>query len=40
VGYVREMILAGYTAEQIEATWEADVERFKQQRKPYLIYED
>lgn len=40
VGYVREMILAGYTAEQIEAAWEADVEKFKQQRKPYLIYEE
>ena len=39
VGYVREMILAGYTAEQIESSWEGDVERFLEQRKPYLIYE-
>lgn len=40
VGYVREMILAGFSAEQIEAAWKPEVERFKQQRKPYLIYED
>ena len=40
VGYVREMILAGYSAEQIEASWADDVERFLEQRKKYLIYED
>ena len=40
VGYVREMILAGYSAEQIEASWADDVERFVEQRKKYLIYED
>lgn len=40
VGYVREMILAGYSAEQIEAAWADDVARFMEQRKKYLIYED
>ena len=40
VGYVREMILAGYTADHIEASWVDDVEMFLEQRKPYLIYED
>jgi uncharacterized protein YbbC (DUF1343 family) len=40
VGYVREMILAGATAEQIKARWSDDVERFKEQRRPYLLYEE
>ena len=40
VGYVREMIIAGATAEEIEARWSEDVERFKQQRRPYLLYEE
>ena len=37
---VREMIAEGKTAQEIEATWEADVELFKAQRKPYLLYEE
>jgi uncharacterized protein YbbC (DUF1343 family) len=40
VAYVRQMIIAGATAEEIEAHWSADVERFKQQRRPYLLYEE
>lgn len=35
---VREMIEKGMSAEQIKATWADDVERFKLQRKPYLLY--
>lgn len=40
VGYVRDMIEMGYRAEEIESMWRADVERFVEQRKPYLIYEE
>ena len=38
VDYVRQMIIDGYSAEQIKARWRDDVERFKRQRKPYLLY--
>ncbi|MGM9830456.1 MAG: exo-beta-N-acetylmuramidase NamZ domain-containing protein [Paludibacteraceae bacterium] len=38
VTYVREMILQGKSAEEIRACWTDDVEHFKQQRKPYLLY--
>lgn len=38
VSYVREMILQGKSAEEIRACWTDDVECFKQQRKPYLLY--
>ena len=37
---VREMMDEGKTADQIRATWQADVERFKQQRRPYLLYDE
>lgn len=37
--YVRKMIKAGKSAEEIEAMWVEDVVAFKQQRQPYLIYE-
>ena len=37
---VREMMAEGKTADQIQATWQADVERFKQQRRPYLLYDE
>ena len=40
VGYVREMIKAGYSAEAIEAMWSDDVERFKVLRREYLLYEE
>lgn len=37
-GDIREMIAAGKSADQIKATWADDVTKFKQQRKPYLLY--
>ena len=40
VGYVREMIMAGYSAKEIEARWMEDVEKFKEQRRKYLIYNE
>lgn len=40
VGYVREMIMAGCSAEEIEERWAADVERFKLLRRKYLLYEE
>ncbi|MDR0799450.1 MAG: DUF1343 domain-containing protein [Dysgonamonadaceae bacterium] len=39
VDYVRKMIVAGRSAEEIRAMWQADVENFKIQRRPYLLYE-
>ena len=38
--YVREMIKEGKSAEEIKARWKDDVEKFKVQRKPYLLYEE
>jgi len=38
-GYVREMIVEGKSAAEIEAMWAEDVAKFKEQRAPYLIYE-
>lgn len=35
---VRQMIFAGRSADEIKKTWQGDVERFRQQRKPYLLY--
>lgn len=40
VSYVREMIKAGKTATEIKARWQKDVEQFKIQRRPYLLYEE
>ena len=40
VEYIRKMIIAGKTAEEIKATWEDDVKQFIIQRKPYLLYEE
>ena len=36
--YVREAILAGKSAKEISAMWQEDVRRFKEQRRPYLLY--
>ena len=36
--YVREAILAGKSATEISAMWQEDVKRFKEQRRPYLLY--
>ena len=35
---VRRMIQEGASADEIRRTWAADVERFRLQRKPYLLY--
>ena len=40
VGYVREMIKEGRTAEEIEAMWQAELEEYKVLRRGYLIYEE
>ena len=39
VDYVRKMIEDGKSAEEIKAMWQDDVKKFKEQRKPYLLYE-
>lgn len=38
VSYVRELILQGKTADEIRTCWQADVDNFLQQRRPYLLY--
>ena len=38
--YVRKMIEAGKSAEEIKSRWKEDVEKFKEQRKPYLLYRE
>ncbi len=40
VDYVRPMIEAGKSAKDIKACWKNDVEQFKLQRKPYLLYKE
>lgn len=40
VDYVRKMVIAGNSAKEIRARWQGDVEDFKQQRRPYLIYSE
>ena len=36
--YIREMIQAGKSADEIRARWQDDVAKFKKQRRPYLLY--
>ena len=38
--YVRKMIIQGKSEEEIRAKWQEDVARFKEQRRPYLLYEE
>ena len=38
--YIREMIQAGCSASEIKAMWKDDVARFKEQRRPYLLYRE
>lgn len=38
VSYIRKMIMEGRSADEIKAMWKDDVEKFRQQRKPYLLY--
>ncbi len=40
VGYVRCMILEGASAEEIEARWRDDAARFRERRRPYLLYDE
>lgn len=40
VDYIRRMIIEGRSAEDIRAMWHDDIEAFKEQRKPYLLYVD
>lgn len=35
---VRQLILEGRTADEIRSTWAAEVEAFKERRRPYLLY--
>ena len=37
---LRNMITSGKTAAEIKASWQNDIESFKTQRKPYLLYEE
>lgn len=40
VDYVRSMIVEGRSSDEIREKWQPDVEKFKVQRKPYLLYEE
>lgn len=40
VDYIRQDIIAGKSAREIKEKWFCDVLRFKQQRRPYLLYEE
>ena len=39
-GEIRKMIESGKSADEIKRTWADDVARFREQRKPYLLYPD
>lgn len=38
VDYIRKMIKEGKSADEIKAMWQKDVAKFKEQRRPYLLY--
>ena len=38
VGYIKEMVMDGASAEEISARWKSDVEEFKAKREKYLLY--
>ena len=40
VDYIKEMIIAGNTADEIRTRWQKDVEEFKVLRRKYLLYEE
>ena len=40
VDYIKEMIIAGNTADEIRARWQTDVEEFKVLRRKYLLYKE
>ena len=37
---VKQLIMAGKSADEIKATWQNDIKQFKEQRKPYLLYQE
>ena len=37
---LRKMVDEGKSAEEIKASWQSDINRFKEARKPYLLYEE
>lgn len=37
---VKQLIMAGKSADEIKATWQNDIKQFKERRKPYLLYEE
>ncbi len=40
VDYIRKMILAGVSADEIRAMWQDEVEQFKTLRRKYLLYKE
>lgn len=40
VDYVRRMIEEGKSADEIKTMWHDDVEKFREKRRPYLLYEE
>ncbi len=40
VDYIRKMIIDGKSAQEIKEMWKGDVAKFKEQRTPYLLYEE
>lgn len=37
---VKQLIMAGKSADEIKATWQNDIKQFKERRKPYLLYQE
>ena len=37
---LRKMVDEGKSAEEIKASWQSDINRFKEAGKPYLLYEE
>jgi uncharacterized protein YbbC (DUF1343 family) len=37
---LRKQIIGGLTEEEIRATWQADLDAYKEMRKKYLLYDD
>ena len=37
---LRKQIMAGKSAQEIKASWQEDIEAFREQRAPYLLYEE
>ena len=37
---LRKQIMAGKSRQEIKASWQEDIEAFREQRAPYLLYEE